>query len=222
VPLTPFQKRARDALRSTPFFAALDERQFEGASRKRLEAGEILFQKGDESGQLYAIVSGRLKVFASSRDGRDVTFAFLGPGDLLGELGVADGVPRSASVMAQVPSEVACLEEPHLGRLLRDHPSLAAELTRVSTATVRRLSERAEDSVFLSLESRLAKTLADLAERLGEPYAGGTRLALRQQDLADLMSVSRESINKILSAWKTAGVLDLRRGSILIHQIPLP
>jgi CRP-like cAMP-binding protein len=99
---------------------------------------------------------------------------------------------------------------------------VAAELVRASTSTVRRLSQRAEDAVFLSLAARLAKVLDDLAERLGEPDPAGTLLQLRQQDLADLMSVSRESINKILTAWKADGVLELRRGAICLHRIPEP
>ena len=67
-----------------------------------------------------------------------------------------------------------------------------------------------------------SKTLADLSERLGDREPEGILLHLRQQDLADLMSVSRESINKILTAWKSAGALDLRRGAIIVHQLPRP
>jgi CRP/FNR family transcriptional regulator len=165
-------------------------------------------------------VSGRLKVFASNAEGRDVTFAFMGPGELFGELGVADEAPRSASVMAMSDAELAYISQPDLGGLLNDDPRLAAELVRASTATVRRLSERAEDAAFLSLEDRLAKILADLAARLGEPDPEGVLLHLRQQDLADLLSVSRESINKILTGWKAAGALELRRGSILLERLP--
>ncbi|MGH0034102.1 MAG: Crp/Fnr family transcriptional regulator [Myxococcota bacterium] len=220
--LTPFQQRARAALESTPFFSGIDAELFELVRRKVLAPGQILFQKGDESAQIYAIVSGRLKVFATSPEGRDVTFAFMGPGELFGELGVADDAPRSASVMAISEAELAVLSQPDLGILLRDHPKVAAELVRASTATVRRLSERAEDAAFLSLEQRLAKIVADLATRLGERDPEGTLLHLRQQDLADLMSVSRESINKILTAWKAEGVLELRRGAICLHRLPEP
>lgn len=218
--LTPFQQRARQALRSTPFFSGLDPEMFERVLRKRLAPGQLLFHKGDASNQIFAVVGGRLKVFASNADGRDVTFAFLGPGELFGELGIADDAPRSASVMAVSEAELACIAQPHLGLLLRDHPEVAAELGRASTATVRRLSERAEDAVFLSLEERVSKILADLAERLGEPGPEGVLLHLRQQDLADLLSVSRESINRILTAWKAAGVLDLRRGAIRLLRLP--
>lgn len=218
--LTPFQQRARDALQGTPFFAGMDEELFSLVRKKILAAGEILFHKGDESAQLFAIVSGRLKVFASNTEGRDVAFAFLGSGELMGELGVADGAPRSASVIAVEDTELAYVAQPELGRLLTEHPHVAAELGRASTAMVRRLSERTEDAVFLTLEERLAKTLADLSERLGAEDPEGVLLHLRQQDLADLMSVSRESINKILTAWKSAGALDLRRGAIIVHQLP--
>lgn len=220
--LTPFQQRAREALRSTPFFSRIDTRLFELVRGKRLDPGQLLFQRGDESAQIYAIITGRLKVFASNAEGRDVTFAFMGPGELFGELGVADDAPRSASVMAISAAELAFLSQPDLGRLLEEHPEVAAELVRASTSTVRRLSQRAEDAVFLSLAARLAKVLDDLAERLGEPDPAGTLLQLRQQDLADLMSVSRESINKILTAWKADGVLELRRGAICLHRIPEP
>ncbi len=216
--LTPFQSRAERALADTPFFGELGREALRHFHRTAVRRGELLFVKGDASDHLHGLVSGQLKLFSTPMPGREMSLEIVAPGELVGELGIADGVPRHASIRALAHSELATIARGPLEALLDRRPELHAELSRATARTAARLAQRAEDVAFLNIEARLEKTLIDLASRFGEAVERGIRIRLRQQDLADVLGVSRESVGRALAGPMLCAKLELGRGSITLLQ----
>jgi CRP-like cAMP-binding protein len=214
--LTPFQDRAARALAGAPFFGELEPELLGLIHRAAVRRGETLFEKGDPSDHLYGLISGQLKLFSASSGQREVALGLVAPGELVGELGVMLGGPRYASAVALAPSELAAIPRSPLHALLDRRPELRNGLNQMAWRTATRLAERAEDAAFLSIEMRLEKVLDDLARRFGESVERGIRLRLRQRDLADVLGVRRESVNRLLTSPSMRGRLELGRGSIVL------
>lgn len=214
--LTPFQDRAARALEKTPFFGGLEPELLRHVRRAGVRRGQPLFRKGDPSDALYGLLQGQLKLVGGSNPAREVTLALVAPGELVGELGIALGAPRHASAVALAHCELAAIDRRLLETLLERRPELRTGLNEAASRAALRLAERAEDVAFLSIETRLEKALDDLAARFGESVERGTRIRLRQRDLADVLGVSRESVNRILTAFHAQGRLELGRGSIVL------
>jgi CRP-like cAMP-binding protein len=184
--------------------------------RSSVRKGELLFQKGDASESLYAVVGGQVKLFSVGGDGRQLSFGFVAPGELLGEIGIANGAPHHASALALANTELAALDRRDLEPLMDRQPALRCALSEAAANAAGRLSERIEDAAFLSIEARVEKVLGDCAQRFGERIDGGTRILLRQQDLADVLGISRESISKVLTSPSMRGKIELGRGRIIL------
>jgi CRP-like cAMP-binding protein len=214
--LTPFQTRAMRSLEASPFFGELPPECVRWIHRSSVRKGETLYEKDAPSDCLYGLVGGLLKLCSRGPDGREFSFGLVAPGELLGEIGMSDGAPRHACAIALAHSELAALRRRDLEPLMARHPRLRDALARASAAAARRLSRRLEDAALLSIEARVENTLADLARRLGERVPRGTRIGLRQQDLADLLGLSRESVSKVLTSPAMRGRLELGRGSIVL------
>jgi CRP-like cAMP-binding protein len=214
----------RRLLGSVSIFSSLDEKDLdlllEATTTKRLEPKEVLFRKGDAGNQLYGILSGSLKVTATGSDGKEVMFTLMGPGEVIGEIPLLDGGERSASVVAVEPTELLTLHRRELMPFLESHPRAAIGLASVLAARVRRLSERTEDHQTMPLPGRIAKRLISLSEQYGKhPIVGGpVEVRLPQQDLADLVGTSRESVNKQLRAWEEQGIVEIGRGRVVLKR----
>jgi CRP-like cAMP-binding protein len=161
-------------------------------------------------------VGGLLKLSSRGADGREFSFGLVAPGELVGEVGISDGAPCHASATALAHSELATLRSRDLEPMMERHPQLRDALARASAATVRRLSRRLEDAALLTIQARVENALVDLARRLGEHVERGTRIGVRQQDLADLLGLSRESVSKVLTSPAMRGRLELGRGRIVL------
>jgi len=213
----------RALLRSVPLFASLDERELdrliEATTTRKLKAKEVLFRKGDPGNQLFGILVGSLKVTAVGADGKDVVFSLMGPGEVIGEIALLDGEPRSATAVAVEATTLVTLHRRDFVPFLERHPRATIGLAAVLAARVRRLSERTEDRQTMRLPGRIAKRLLALAEEHGKRAAAGAPVEIRlpQQDLADLVGTSRESVNKQLRQWEEAGLVRLGRGRIFLE-----
>jgi CRP-like cAMP-binding protein len=160
-----------------------------------------------------------LKLCVHSSDGREVSLGLVAPGELAGELGMADGAPRFATAIALAHGELATFRRRDLEPLMDRHPQLRDALAGAAAAAARRLSRRLEEAALLPIEARVENALVDLARRLGERVERGVRIGLRQQDLADLLGLSRESISKVLTSPGMRGRLELGRGSIVLVRV---
>ncbi len=214
----------RQLLGNVSLFSSLDEKELDlllgATTTKQLKAKETLFRKGDPGNQLYGILTGSLKVMATGADGKDVLFTLMGPGEVIGEISILDGGERSASAAAVEATELLTLHRRELIPFLERHPLATIGLASVLAARVRRLSERAEDRQTMPLPGRMAKRLIALSEQYGKyPIVGGpVEIRLPQQDLADLVGTTRESVNKLLRAWEEQGIVELGRGRVVLKR----
>jgi CRP/FNR family cyclic AMP-dependent transcriptional regulator len=212
----------RKLLGSVSIFASLEESELdlllEATTTKQLAQKEVLFRKGDPGNQLFGILSGSLKVMATASDGKEVMFALMGPGEIIGEIPILDGGERSASAVAVEATELLTLHRRELIPFLENHPRAVIGLAGVLAGRVRRLSERAEDRQTMPLPGRIAKRLLALSIQYGKhPIVGGpVEVRLPQQDLADLVGTTRESVNKQLRAWENQGIVEIGRGRVLL------
>lgn len=204
------------------FLQDLDRRDREAllslATTIRYEPRDAVVRKGDIGTQLFGILRGRVKAVTSSPEGRELTLSIMGPGEVFGEIALLDNAERSATIVVLDECELLCIRRADFLRYLERHPRVAIKLLGALASQMRRLTRMVEDTVFLNLPIRLARKLLDLADQYGRRTAGGVRIELRlpQQELADMVGTSRESINKQMRAWSDEGIIVVERTRITI------
>lgn len=209
-------------LAQAPLFAALDAdaaEALQSASRTRhYRRGDIVFAEGDDGDALYVVVEGKVKIFRTSPDGRENMLAVLGPGEMFGELSLFDPGPRTATVAAITDASLASLAHEALRPWLAGRPELGVQLLRALAQRLRRTNEAMADLVFSDVPGRVAKTLLDLADRFGTPSADGVRVThdLTQEELAQLVGASRETVNKALSEFASRGWIRVDGRAVLL------
>ena len=184
--------------------------------RVSLDRGEFLCLQGEPSNRFFIVSRGSLEIQASSTSGRELIFTSLGPGAPIGEVSIFDAAPRSAGIRAAVDSEVLAIGRDAFLHLVAEHPSIGLSLARHLARIVRRLSENVEGSSFLPLSERLIELLLTLALERGDPAEGPWQISTTQQQLADRLGSSRESVNKLLRGWSNADLLEIRRGALAV------
>ena len=214
----------RALLAKVPIFAELEASELEALLRitgqRRLRSREVLFRKGAHSSRTYVIVSGRCRASTAGRDGKELVLRIMDAGEVIGEISLLDGHPRSATVVALEPTELLVIERRDLLPFLHEHPEVAIKLLEVLGSRLRTASELLEDTLFLNLPARLSRKLLALAEAYGREGPAGLHIELRlsQRELGELIGTSRESINKQLRAWTEQGVLTMDRRQVTIHK----
>jgi CRP-like cAMP-binding protein len=212
----------RALLARSPLFEPLAEKDLDRllqvASTKRLTAEQVLFQRGDKAESVYAIVSGRVRVVSTSDDGKEVVLRMLRAGDVFGELGLLHDGRRTATVIAVEPCELISIGRRDFLALLESDARVSIPLFAVLAERIADLTDQLSDLVFHGLPVRLAKRLIQLAESYGHETKDGVFIdaKLSQQDLANLVGTSRESVNKQLRAWEQDGWLRVERGGVLL------
>ncbi len=182
-------------------------------------APAILINEGDISDSIYIVVSGRLRTFASSADGRDVVLAEHGPGEYVGELAL-DGGERSASVKAVEPTTCCVVPGAEMRAFMAEHPEFALHLSRKLTRMVRRLTEQVKDLALKDVYGRMVSVFMDLSDPVGAERV--VREKLTQQDIADRVGSSREMVNRIVKDLTAGGYVSVRDGRYVIHRkLPL-
>lgn len=189
------------------------------AGRRKLKKGELLFDSGDLSDAMYAVLSGRLRIWSVSAGGVEITLNVLHPGALLGEIGLLDGGERTAAASAAAASEVMVIDRRLFFTAMEKDPQLARNAIALLCERLRWVSARLEDSALRSAPERLARMLGYLAADYGKETEDGVEIALglTQTDLARWVMMSRESLNKTLSRWTDEGLLSQDRARIVLH-----
>jgi len=209
-------------LRSAPLFAGLDDEAWHALARRlrtrTLARGDHLFQEGDPGDALHVVADGKVKICRTAPDGRENVIAILGPGDLVGELSLFDSQPRGAAAIALVDCSLATLRESDFHDWLAECPAVATDLLRALATRLRQTNEAMADLVFTDVPGRIAKTLLNLAERFGEPDGEGTRVShdLTQEELAQLIGASRETVNKALADFAARGWIRLDGKAVVL------
>jgi len=186
---------------------------------RRFDAGEVIFHEGDDSDTCYVVRSGHARAVRAHADGRQITLATFGPGDIFGELAMFDAERRSATVEAADDLEVLGILSGDMRRLMRDHPQLAVQLVISLGRRLRAANERLARQSFQTVQSRVAAVLGQLVEQARAEGApdGAVEITATQADLAKLAGSSRESASRFLAVLERAGVISQGRGRLTVH-----
>jgi CRP/FNR family cyclic AMP-dependent transcriptional regulator len=188
-----------------------------GNSRS-FRAQTILLNEGDAGGSLYIVLTGKLRVYASSPEGRDVVLSELGPGEYVGELSL-DGLPRSASVKSLEPTTCCVVPAAQLPGFLAEHPEFALHLSQKLTRMVRRLTEQVKSLALQDVYGRMVRLLMELSDPVGDERV--VREKLTQQDIADRVGSSREMVNRVMKDLTTGGYVAVRDGRhVILRRLP--
>jgi CRP/FNR family transcriptional regulator, cyclic AMP receptor protein len=208
--------------KQNPLFANLSAEhlaRLAGLARMHRYARErAIFNEGDPGTALYMIAKGRVKISQSSPDGKERTLVLLGAGDVFGELALLDGDPRSADAVVVEDAELLVVPREDFLSFVMQQPQVAMNLLVVLTKRLRRTNLLVHDAAFFDVRGRLARVLLELAraERATEPGGAMVCPKLTQSELASLVGVTRESINKWLRHYERGGILARRRGRLVI------
>jgi CRP-like cAMP-binding protein len=187
----------------------------------KIAKGSILFNEGDEGEQLYVIIDGKLKLGTSSGDGRENLLSILGPGEMFGELSLFDPGPRTSTATAVTDAKLLSLSHEKVIPWLKQNPEVSLQLLTRLSQRLRRTNEAVGDLVFSDVPGRVAKALIDLGDRFGKTTPEGLLVNhdLTQEELAQLVGASRETVNKALADFAGRGWLKLDGRSVLIADV---
>ena len=214
-----------EVVRRAPLFTALDEAAAislrASMDSVKIAKGSILFKEGDDGEHLYVIIDGKLKLGTSSGDGRENLLSILGPGEMFGELSLFDPGPRTSTATAVTDAKLLSLSHEKVIPWLRQNPEVSLQLLTRLSQRLRRTNEAVGDLVFSDVPGRVAKALIDLGDRFGKTSPEGLLVNhdLTQEELAQLVGASRETVNKALADFAGRGWLKLDGRSVLITDV---
>ena len=212
-----------ELLRWLPLFGGLAEDELAQvvavAGLERFEADQIVFREGESSSSCYVIRSGHACALREHADGRVITLARFGPGDIFGELAMLDDQRRSATIQALDELEVIAILGPDMRRLLGEHPEISVKLIASLGQRLRETNERVAGLSFQTVQSRVAKVLSQLVQAARSEGAGDHDVLITstQADLARLAGSSRESASRFLAVLERAGIISQGRGRLTVH-----
>ena len=183
------------------------------ARRHRFAKGEVVFHEGDPGETLHLVDRGRAAVRLTTRFGDVHIVRVIPPGGWFGELAVVTGSPRNATVTALQPLETMSLHRDHLDEVRGRFPAFNQVLVGSLVTEVRRLSTALLEALFVPVEQRAYRRIAELVPLFG----GGAPpvvIPLTQEEVAQVVGTTRPTVNKVLQAAAAAGILRVRRGSI--------
>ena len=213
---------AERVLRRAPLFEGLDEDNARVLRRQMTEVhlnrGEHLFLEGQDGDRMYVVLDGKLKLTRAAADGRENLLSVLGPGEMFGELSLFDPRPRTSSASAVTDATLAALTHEALRPWLYERPEVSMHMLQALARRLRRANDLNADLVFTDVPGRVAKNLLDLADRFGEQEHDGLHVHhdLTQEELAQLVGASRETVNKALADFAARGWLQISARSVLI------
>src|ERR1700761_5968398 len=210
-------------LRAVPVFSTLtpDElaRVAQVAVPRRFEAGEVVFKEGDEGSTCYIVRSGRARAVREHPDGRSITLANFGPGDIFGELAMFDDERRSATIETLEDTEAIAILGGDMRRLLSEHAEIAVKMLASLGRRLRETNERLARQSFQTVQSRVASVLLQIVAgaRTEGAGGGGVLITSPQASLAQLAGSSRESASRFLAVLERAGIITQGRGKLVVH-----
>lgn len=211
-------------LHGVPAFSALAEEDLgqvvDVTVPRSFGAGEVVFREGDEGDTCYVVRTGQARAVREHSDGRSITLATFGPGEIFGELSMFDDERRSATVEAVEDTDAMAILGADMRRLLRAHPDIAVKMLGGLARRLRETNERLARQSFQTVQSRVASVLADMVATARSQGAGerDVLITATQSDLAQLAGSSRESASRFLAVLERAGVITQGRGRLVIHE----
>jgi CRP/FNR family cyclic AMP-dependent transcriptional regulator len=181
------------------------------------EPHRVIFDKGDSGDCLYGILSGRVRIYSTSPDGDEIILNVMEAGELFGEIALLDGSTRTASAAAMEQTDLLRIHRAHFLPYVRANPDLILAMLTLLCQRLRWTTSVIEDAAFLAFPARLAKRLLVLAEHYRKQNEPVVTIPLSQHDVGSLVGAGRETINKQLALWRSAGIADTGRGAIVIR-----
>lgn len=220
---TPTTPGTLDLLGQVPVFSALGPDDLEQVAQvavtRRFAPNHIIFREGDDSDTAYVVSAGHARAIREHADGRTISLAHFGPGDIFGELAMFDDEKRSATVETLDDVECVAIAGSDMRRLLQHHSDIAVKLVVGLGRRLRETNERLARQSFQTVQSRVAGVLGQLvaqAQAEGAP-ATDVLVTITQADVAQLAGSSRESASRFLAVLERAGVVSQGRGRITVH-----
>lgn len=170
---------------------------------------QVIYLPGDPGKTVYFVNGGRVKISKVTRDGKELTLAYRGPGELFGEVALVEGGPREEMAEAMENALLTEMERGDFERLIQTQPLLGLRLARLLTQRRRDIENKIENLVFKDVNSKLAELLIRLATEFGVDDARGTLVALKitHQEMANLIGSTRETVSLTLSQFKRKGLI---------------
>jgi CRP-like cAMP-binding protein len=217
------EQDAIDLLAHVPVFETLGPKDLAQVAAvtvpRSFDAGHVIFREGDQSDTCYIVRGGHARAVREHGDGRTLTLAHFGPGDIFGELAMFDDERRSATVETLDPLDAIAVLGDDMRRLLREHPGIAVKLVISLGRRLREANERIARQSFQTVQSRVAGVLGQLVAQAQAEGAGerDVLVTVTQSDVAQLAGSSRESASRFLAVLERAGVISQGRGRLTVH-----
>ncbi len=184
----------------------------------RIRRAELIFTESQPGACLYVVMSGRIKIFGSSTQGRFKTFAYLEPGDFFGEMSLIDEEVRSASASALDDSVLIMLKSEDYRKLMLSRPAIALAVLKTMSTRLRKANREIEALSFNNVLGRIAQILLDLAERYGKKTDEGVQInmTLSHKELAEMAGTAREVISRVISRFKRMGCISFSENKLTV------
>ncbi|MBL8515475.1 MAG: Crp/Fnr family transcriptional regulator [Betaproteobacteria bacterium] len=211
-------------LKNIPLFQGLSDDDLKLVTdmtiEKQVPKNSVVITEGEVGDSLYAIMSGRVKVFIGDEEGREIILKMLGPGDVFGEMSLIDRQPRSASVSTLEPCVFKVLSHSSFEICLDRAPRIAIGVMNALAKRLRDADRKITTLALMDVYGRVAHTLLELAVHSNGKLLVGQKLS--QQDIANMVGASREMVNRILKDLSERGYITVESKSITIHNERLP
>jgi CRP-like cAMP-binding protein len=183
----------------------------------RVKPHRVIFSKSDPGDCLYGILAGRVRIFSTSPEGDEIVLDILESGKLFREIAFLVGSTRTASAAAMEQTDLMRIHRDHFLPYVRSNPDLLLNIVTLLCNRIRGSSEIIEDTAFLPMPARLAKRLLALGEHYRRPGTQVITVPVSQHEIGSMAGVSRETANKQLAIWRSAGIVDTARGTTIIR-----
>jgi CRP-like cAMP-binding protein len=211
-----------ELIRRVPLFSMLTPGQAASVAdavfKRRFRRGDLIVEQGKKSNALTIILTGRARVISTDAKGREVILATMSTGDYVGEMSLIDDEPHSASVCAEVQTDVLILSRQEFARCLPDSDSMAYSVLRGLVQRLRQADRKIESLALMDVYGRVARVLLESADQDGEGLAL-IRDKVSRQDLAKMVGASREMVSRVMKDLEERGFIETREDrSVLLTQ----
>ncbi len=208
------------ALRNIALFSGLSETEMAAVSSlavtRSFPKNTLVICEGDVSDSLYVVLSGKVKVFLSDEEGKEVTLNMQGAGEYFGELAILDEAPRSASVMTVEDTKLAVLSKGAFEKCMEQHATIALVVMRGLACRLRELTENVRSLALMDVYGRVARLLLEMSEE--ENGKNVIRQRLTQRDIASMVGASREMVSRILRDLSIGGYITIENKIITLNE----
>ena len=211
-----------DLIRRVPLFSMLTESQAisvaDAVVKRRFKRGEVIVEQGKKSNALFILLNGRARVVTADSRGREVILATLQPGDHIGEMSLIDNEPHSATVRAEVQTDVLMLGRIEFARCLPENSSMAYAVMRGLVQRLRHADRKIESLALMDVYGRVARSLLEFARETADGELL-IREKISRQDIAKMVGASREMVSRVMKDLEERGFIQTQdNGSIVVKE----